>query len=339
MNPMENFTGIVKYNNSMVLNSRYFNDYLRQTPEAGVAAFFDLMHAKNSLVATNNPTIKKIYKFLDLLNPKVDARNEVTALSPMEQVTWRFFDADLVKQFIAEPLNPELLNALGEQVLLVAAANGCNPFTEEPYEPFELALFVADKLDYYTHDTMLATLRSIMLGKDSLDDIPLLMTIVSETTTNYLKVPPPEYSWAEAFVWAVILHTIWFYFVALQTKDQELLIKFFFYQSIVAGVPVRERLLEMFSGDAAGDANQKWVYSLLSQSLEFVPTTTNANQLRSFSFVWVASAGELAGSAVSALAEDEQARKLYANQEGRDIYSAWMREMFHTVHLLQMGKL
>lgn len=315
-----------------------FNEFFRQPRGVADQAIRDLWQVKSSMLSQNIPAIPKMYKYIEALYKKISERPSDNPFASVESAAIGFLDAEVVKAFIADPTDKAARDELSDQLFIVSSAIGCNDMID-PYTSSELALFVAQQLDYYTNEEMLATIWLAILGYNTLDVLPMIITIMNEQAINFGGQKPDLYTWHESLVWGMFLHLVWFYLPALQTKDQELLLKHYFYQAVVAGVPVRRNLSQMFSMGEAKEANQRWCFEVLSHSQEMVIVDTNGTQFKPMVQIWAEFAGSHLGAAYTALAEDEFARNVYGSQEGREAYIVWLRETVHTVYLLKQGTL
>ena len=97
-----------------------------------------------------------------------------------------------------------------------------------------------------------------------------------------------------------------------------------------------ERLQEILSYSEAGPALEARRLSVaLDTSQELLPMTTDWTQFRGLSFVVHAAEAAALQERGEALSADTYIRSLYQDQEARDIYGRWLREVLSIAHRLK----
>ncbi len=300
----------------------------------------EVVLALNELVAAEDrlelftPNSKGIYGVAENLSKQLQNTSN-GLLVKIDKVLISLISVDLIKSFIANPSDQELLNSLSSQIFLVSAAtDNLSPDLKEikPYNDEEISLILAGKLPYYDDILFVYTLRQIITGAASTSYVGKLLNSLPAATKED-DYEGAQFYWLEVLVSSLIIQMAWAYFRDLSISDHKFLLQNYFYQSVVVGVPVRDRLLMAYNGLNAQELDKEFdgLIRTLDYNGEFIPTTSEAvsgvkvqeavHQV--FALVYEAD--------IKTFAQEKFIADFYQNEPNTQAVQNWLRELLRLV--------
>lgn len=294
----------------------------------------------NELVAAKDrlelftPNSKGIFGVAETLSKQLQNTSN-GILIKIDKALISLISVDLVKSFIANPSDQEILTSLSSQIFLVAAAtDNLSPQLKEikPYNDEEINLILAGKLPYYDDILFVYSLRQMITGATSSDYIGKLLNSLPSAPKED-EYETVEFYWLEVLISSLILQLAWAYFVDLSISDRKFLLQNYFYQSLVIGVPLRDRLLIAYNGSNAQELDTEFdgIIHILDYSGEFVPTTSEAvfgvkvpeviHQV--FALVYEAQ--------IKTFAQEKFITDFYEGEKNIQVMQNWLREFLRLV--------
>lgn len=242
--------------------------------------------ALNELVASQErlelftPNSKGIFALAATLSKQLQDTANPNLLTKIDRNLIGMISIDLIKSFIANPSDQEILVSLSSELFLIAAAsdNLSSALKEiKPYDDEEIVLILDGKLSYYDDILFVYTLRQIMTGALSTANVSLLLNSLP-TAPKEEDYENLEFYWTEVLISGLILQLAWAYFGELSAIDRKFLLQNYFYHSLVVGVPVKDRLLMAYQSldVPARDKEFDALVRLMDYNNEMIPTTVEA---------------------------------------------------------------
>lgn len=239
----------------------------------------------------------------------------------------KYLEKDLAVNYSHDLRNPELKQELNRQILLVYLALG-NPLAAEIYSPNEIEGIADGRKTDYVDSLLVRTLGKILSGEVYIDDYvyPLLAFL----NVQGGKEAREKMDWKGAFIFALILHTLWNHYEKLSVEVQSTLLQNYVYLGVVAGVPVAEILgayLDKITGAVERQDEEDFVLGGLQLNKEEIPLSVNYDKWLGLKEVITKLMSRLQAKNFDALAQEEFYQELYKDVKGRDIYIHWLREV------------
>lgn len=282
-------------------------------------------------------TLKPAYRYVqNYLSDSAVVLGRTMTGAPEQAVTelpLRFVDADLVDLLFssAEP-DGEAVGRLG----FVAAALGADPrVTHYEIDEFQ-DLLAGTAPDLYHDHAFLLTLRAAAAGTGAEYGAALLHTLPIVTTEDSLRT---EFSWDEALLFALSLHTVWRYFPVASEREQQFLLQNYFYHGLAAGVPVRMWLVQSLAAVENPAVRMGNYLQALLGSTEMVPTAFDVSAAQTVSSLLRAYLTALSTDSIPTLAQEKFMANFYRIGESREAYRSWLREMLNIATRLKSGEI
>lgn len=306
------------------------------------AAFVRLLKAQKTLEARGIAAVPKIYERVARLarTLAIEASGNLRLHIAHESIRW--IDPTLIDAFIALPENQDWRDAISMELAFAGTLAGDNPkpsFT--PYTPEEFGTILLGSTFYFDDIVFLRTLRWILDGVGNDEYSVLVATAFPALAEEFVDVEK-EYEWDDAFVFGAMLQTVWKAFPFLGDEIQRRMLENYFYLAIVAGVPVRQYLAEMFQVNAPGfdrGAFAKHVTEAMNNNRETVPTTTGVEEGRPFADILKEFLAKVYTDNIGTLAEVQFVDGFYQSQPHRDMFAGWLREALSIVLHARKGDL
>lgn len=311
------------------------NPFFAQSWSEVEAAWRELFVAKERLLGSSIPAVAKMYQYIDPLYQRVITHDVTDPLWPAEQQMLKMVQTALIRQFVEGPDDKDIRDALSLQLVTVHTALGLRNDLE-PYAPQELLSVFYGNATYYSDLTLVHTLRQALQGTRLQAVVAILLTQLTQAIDDDTLIS----DWTGALLHAFILHVVWRYFPHLQPADQDMLLANYFYDAIVCGVPVRERMQVAIyaEGSKTAEAYEHFAMALFKNQ-EMIPVDTIANETRPLKSILVEFVGEVRGELGKGFKLEEFIATTYQNQVGRDIYMAWLRETLNVAALVRRKEL
>lgn len=318
---------------ALKLGAQKLYTFYSQPQNEVVLALNELVAAKDRLELFT-PNSKGIYGVAESLSKQLQNTSNGLIVK-IDKVLISLISADLIKSFIANPSDQELLNSLSSQIFLVSAAtDNLSPDLKEikPYNDEEISLILAGKLPYYDDILFVYTLRQIITGASSTSYVGKLLNSLP-TAPKEDDYESAQFYWLEVLVSSLIIQMAWAYFRDLSISDHKFLLQNYFYQSVVVGVPVRDRLLMAYNGLNAQELDKEFdgLIRTLDYNGEFIPTTSEAvsgvkvpeavHQV--FALVYEAD--------IKTFAQEKFIADFYQNEPNTQAMQNWLRELLRLV--------
>lgn len=246
----------------------------------------EVMLALNEMVAAKDrlglftPNSKGLYETAVVFSKQLQNVGSAGVLAKIGKSLVSMISVDLIKSFISNPSDPEILESLSSQIFLIAAATDNLPSALKelkPYDDEEIELILKGGLGYYDDILFVYTLRQMITGVISSTQVSKLL--------NSLPPAPKEeeyenndFFWLDVLISSLILQVAWTYFADLSDVDRKFLLQNYLYHSLVVGVPVKDRLLIAYNGLKVEQIDKDFdgFVRMLDYNVEFIPTSAEA---------------------------------------------------------------
>lgn len=188
-------------------------------------------------------------------------------------------------------------------------------------------------------------LRFVFTLRDAYDsdegrDVILFLTQDMLSDTANLPVKPEQHTWDQAIIRTIYLLLVFHRFDAREDEKQQDLLKYFFYQAIVAGVSVREILSSvLYNTQNPVDVVEisEFFYVGLSQNIESVIINTDTGDTRSFQDI--VSELKLDNTTTGTENISLYVKKLYSGQKYSNQFVVWLSEALSIILAIEDGTL
>ena len=286
-------------------------------------------------IRVKGPIMERLYRYVFAIYEEALRQPPSDSLVIAHRELIRFLDADLLTDFLKNPDDKPTRDILSSQLALIGVAT--TPVSNvEPYDTVELQKAIKGESGIYNDIALLSTLHRVLHGNDE-----ALQSYYSLLFGLLPAIRPDDlfqnYSWEEAFMYAVLLQAVWSGFPGLTPERQQFLLQNYYYQAIVVGVPVRSYLQAFITGNPkAKPVDQMMLLErLLDANREAVPTKTAGAESKLFVDVLREYMAALYGGEVSTLAQEKTVEDFYRGQSNAEVYTGWLRESLNIIYHLQ----
>ncbi len=298
-----------------------------------VLALNELVAAKERLEIFT-PNSKGIFDAATILSKQLQ-NTDPNILVKIDKVLISLISVDLIKNFIANPSDQDLLVSLSSQILLVSAAtDNLSAGLKEikPYSDEEMDLVLQGKLPYYDDILFVYTLRQMISGAIVSEYVGKLLGSLS-TAPKEDDYESAEFYWLEVLISGLILQLAWANFADLSISDRKFLLQNYFYQSLVMGVPVRDRVLLAFNGMNPEDLNKEFdsLIRALDYNLEFIPATAEAAFGVKVSETVHQALALIYEEEIKTFAQEKFITSFYKDETNNDAMRQWLRELLRLI--------
>lgn len=322
----------------LALGQNNLYDYRLQSLNDVQQMLTTLLDAKEKMLAQNIPVIAKMYGYLEAIDKTANEQTVNKPLLALYQAAISFLDKDLMEIFLNDPTDKTMRDALSLELLHVSASTGNLPLAKA-YTPEELQEIIKGRGEAFYDDVIfVSTLRQLFESNVSGSLFSALLKTLPASVTD----PDNQrmYYWDDAFILAVMLHTIWRHFFLLSATDQQFLLQNYFYQSIVVGVPIRFALSEALKR-AKAKGEQEKTLRLFRESIltgkENIPQNTMLRQGKLVGDVVKEFINKSATEQINTLVQEKYISDMYRGQEDNTFFALWMRELLSIVSQLKSG--
>lgn len=304
-------------------------------------ALADLALEKKRETKIGEIILEKNYTYLAALRQAAEREGEGELLAAVNRELIGFLQPVLAKRFLAKPASLEERNNVTFQLIMLAAATGnLGNFNAAPYSPEELSGITAGAGTYYDDLTFVHTIGRILAGNEQASYARIIVSTlpVSDQPAGLAK----NYYWDDAFIFALLLQAAWQSFIFLTADQQQILLQNYFYLSIVAGVPVRAWLTELFLARAEGVDYQRLseiFFRMVEYGKELVPIDTETMAAKPLAEILKAYLAIVYHEEITTLAQEKFIADIYDGQPFGRRYSEWLREALSVARLLKKGEL
>ena len=288
------------------------------------SALTNLVRAEKDLIQKQVPIIEKLFRYIYPLYDVVTAGANNPFWSTQSGML-KFLDTELLKKFLADPLDKSLRDKLSEQLMLLCVALG-NQTDIVPYDQEDLKEIVAGKSSSYNDMVFVHTLALLLIKTVDKEKIDVLCGLLKAEGGQELQIP---IEWPPTFILSLVLQVLWRNIEILDWPQKDLLIKNYLHLSLVAGVPVRE-IVEKYVNTGTSLENKEKVdlfFNDLLNSQEDMPLDNRCEEWRNVSDVIKNYMAQLDGGAASGFTQEQFISGFYQNQIGKEVLRSWLREL------------
>lgn len=316
------------------LGAKNLFGFREQTWEEVLSALEKLAGQKSVLLKQNIPGVEKMYNYIDPIYDLARFDNKDEMIDRLDKNSISYLSVPLIKEFLINPNNQEVRDALSIQLGFVAAAtNNLGEFTPMPYAAEEIKDALQGTLPYYSDLTFIHTLRQQITDKLYSEDLP---TVLLNTFPSVADKEGKEeiLFWDNHFINALMLAVIWMGFPLLETSNQKFLIQNYLYYSIVAGVPVRSFLKQILLAVAEADDEESHIGIVMffTKTFEFneesVPLDVLGEETMKLTDIFHNYLAAVYEEKVNTLAQEKFLMEFYKGEAKGGSYRRWLREIF-----------
>lgn len=269
-----------------------------------------------------NEGFREIYDVAEVLKKKL---NEPTGYKAMfDSGTIALINEDLLKAYISNPSDKELLSVLASQILMVASASDTAEMMKniKPYDEEDMQLILQGKFEFYDDGVFVYSLRKM------LDETNVSAQLISKLLNSLPPAPKEEeyadekHFWLDCLIKKMMLQLVWKNFDVLSTSDQKFLIQNYFYISMVMGIPVNELLQKI--DDQEVYAN---ILKLLEYNYEIIPLSAEG----SFGIGLIETMHEFNSISyqekINTFAKEKFIKSFYEGEEKTEAMQNWLRQL------------
>jgi len=275
---------------------------------------------------------KKLLFYCKAIFEQVKNYNK-TDLENLELDVIKYLNSNLLQNFIDHPDDKNNVDSFAKQIFFIYSALG-NTLPVEVYSKLEMQEIIEGEYVLYDDNTFVYSLNKIFNDQDKFGEYQTLLEkyFFREKPEN-LKY---EMEWEDALIYSLFILFFWKNFSFATKEMQETLLKNYFYTAIVCGVPVKSILERFLSVGTVEELNERrqMFFDALQESREEVPLDANFTEWKKLIEVIKAFSVRIKG-ANSGFEQEEFLKTFYNNQEGRDIYRSWLREVLNIVFSLE----
>ncbi|MCX6780180.1 MAG: hypothetical protein NT034_03305 [Candidatus Magasanikbacteria bacterium] len=316
------------------LGPQKIQTFFSQPIESVVLALNELVSGKDRLELFT-PNSKGMFEVASVLARQEKNFGQLSLLGKIDRSLVSLISVDLIKDFISNPSDKELLESLSSQIFLIAAATDNLPASLKeikPYDDDEMGLVLEGRLSYYDDILFVFTLRQIITSATSSSHIFKLL--------NSLPAAPSEeefeenkFYWLDALIGSLILQAAWAYFLDLSTNDRRFLLQNYLYHSMVVGVPVEDRFKNAYQDLEGQEYNLECdgVIKLLDYNLELIPHTAQAVSGAKVSEVIHEFLPLVFEEKIQTFAQEKFITDFYQNEKDTQFMQGWLRDLLHLV--------
>lgn len=324
------------------LGAQKIYTFYSQPLDQVILALDELVAAKDRLEPLT-PNSKGLYETAATISKQLKSVVNASVLDKIDRSLVGLLSIDLIKRFVADPSNQEILTNLSSQIFLIAAATDNLPSKlkeVKPYDDDEVGLILEGKLSYYDDILFVHTLRQMITGAVSTVHVSKLL--------NSLPTAPKEeeyeditYFWLEILISGLILQLAWAYFAELSSFDRKFLLQNYFYQSLVVGVPVKDRLLMAYKNldIKTRDKELDAILKILDYNNEFIPLTVEAAVGVKVLEVIHRIFGAIHEEKIKTFAQEKFIGEFYQGEANVAAMQVWLRELLSLVISLRQHTL
>ena len=272
---------------------------------------------------------QKFAIYVDFLTARIEAPREDGPQWPIDMACINILDVDIISEFARNPRDAGVRDVLFFQLELVAGTTVYGEISET-YTPEQISKILTGEMREYNPVWFAYTLRQAIIGYD--------VHKYREVIWPYIEleqvISRREYSWEEAFYFSLMLQNAWYFFGVLPEEQQVFLLSFYFYRSIVVGVPVKEYLSNSLY-ESAGIFDLLFFHALytgaLDQNIEAMTTSIISNTTKPLNEVMNGYVSRVGEDILDGFKQNEFIQGLYEGQKGRDAYVSWLQEVFFII--------
>lgn len=310
--------------------------YFRHSRDSVKQALLSLRDIDRSLFE-DSEMAQKFGTYVDFLTARIEAPREEGPQWPIDMACISIIDVDIISEFTRNPRDTDVRDVLFFQLELVAGTTVYGEISET-YTPEQISKILTGEMKDYNPVWFAYTLRQAIIGYD--------VHKYREVIWPYIEleqvISRREYSWEEAFYFSLMLQNAWCFFPVLTEEQQVFLLSFYFYRSIVAGVPVKEYLSNSLY-ESAGIFDLLFFHALytgaLDQNVEAVTTDIMTDVTKPLNDIVNNYINRVGEDILDGFKQNEFVQALYEGQKGRDPFVSWIQESFFIILHLKRGNL
>ncbi len=311
--------------------------YIFQTWEQTREAILELQKNKGQIIKSLGEPAKKMFTYFSAVYYLANKNSTDGFYAKLNQQIINLLDLADVEALIDNPNSQEALANLSIQLVFInAGLNNLENIT--PYDKEELTNIVSGTFKHYEDIVLVYTLRQALDNQDTGQVAKIILPwLYSERADN----SPKEYDWPEVFIYALTLDVVWQAFQFLSEREQEFLLQSYYYQAIVCDVPLREIFRHIFTNiiltTVSKDKQAKMFVKAFEKNDEMIVINFTTQETKQFNILlnnFYALAGSNLGGGFS---QEKYINEIFANQSGRAIYSAWLREALNIIVHIKKG--
>lgn len=323
-----------------MLGQHRLYDFRLQTEKDWSDALAALVQNQPALGNMGVPIFEKMYKYINAIaGAYTNPPTHIPKLA-LQNTVLSFLDKETIREFLEDPIDQEIRDALSIQLIMMASALHVSPIEIHSYTNEELDLILKGE-GLYDDGFFALTVHDIISDDLELDDPAKLVRTLLPLKDQEDR--DRQFFWNDAFMFSLMMHGVWKTFPNLNDNDQQFLLQNYFYQGIVCGAPVRFSLQEAAMQQNAGGKGQAAIANylrVLSENKEFIPLNTDNFQGKKLSILVPEFLGKVAGGEeIGTIAQERYINSYYRDQVNRDAYSAWLREALSIILRLRNGNI
>lgn len=316
------------------LGAQKIHSFFSQPVDQVILALNELASNKDRLELFT-PNSKGMYEVAAALAAQGKDFGQVGLLGKIDRSLISSISISLIKGFIANPGDKDLLESLSSQIFIIAAATDNLPGALQeikPYDDEEMGMILEGRLSYYDDILFVYTLRQIVTGAISSSYIfKFLNSLPSAPTAE--EYEENKYFWLDALIESMILQAAWAYYLDMSAVDRKFLLQNYLYHSLVVGVPVEDRIRATLQDLDAQEFNKECdsIIKLLDYSLEFVPHTAEAVSGVKISEIIHEFLPLIYQEKIQTFAQEKFITDFYQNEKNSAPLQGWLRDLLRLV--------
>lgn len=302
-----------------------------------------LFENKAKLLALGDAVIGKMFEYVDPMYEAMKIYKEDNIFDIIDMSSCAFLSAGLIKEFVKDPANTVIRDRLSVQLSLVGAStlNFSKPDLL-PYTYEEIIRIVVDgDKKIYNDFTFLYSLRTYLEINEPDDRIAAIFSSLDKIDSDDEGFT--LFYWNEALSFSLSLQLVWRNFYLFDFKQQEFILKNYFYLAVVSGVPVDywlKMILSIDDVDVDGRNNNNLFLKSAEVSSENLPINTvtlDSKKLIEVFSEYVAQVyGDVGG--IRTLVQEKFIRGIYGGQLEEKKFSFWLRNLLQIYYSLRSGE-
>ncbi|MFH1789819.1 MAG: hypothetical protein ABH832_02005 [bacterium] len=321
-------------------------DYCKRNWNDTVESVSLLYEEKDAMLAKNIELIEEIYSALEPIYEQVaylEVSKQKTAQDETDKQIIKMLSHYIVYWFLLSPESEDIRKALLLELRMISAGIGLFKGGKnfKPYTLIEFKEIINGEGLFYNDAFFANTLNHIM--KMDQNDEYISALIASLPASSYeIKDCDKLYTWEEAFLLVLIAHTCWNAFPKMPPREQQILLKNFFYHGIVMGIPIREYLsacLRVEPTYQRFEATANFISRALADSNEFILIDLTKKNSERFNSLIEKYSSVVYGENIDLIAQEQFISEIYKGQEEKEIYLSWLREALSIILLLRKKEL
>lgn len=316
------------------LGAQKIYTFFSQPLDQVVLALDELVAAKDR-VGILTPNSTGLYEAAAVISKQLKSLSTTGIVNKMDRSLFGLISVDLIKRFLSDPSHQEIFNSLSSQIFLVAAATDNLPpelKQVKPYNDDEMNLILEGKLPYYDDILFVYSLRQIITGATTTSYVSKLLNSLPAATKEE-DYENAAFFWLDVLIDSLILQLAWAHLTELSGTDRKFLLQNYFYESLVVGVPVKERLLMAYKDIdiKTRDKELESLFKMLDYNYEFIPTTVEAVFGIKVPEVIRQILGAIFEEKIKTFAQEKFIEDFYEGEVGVEAMKNWMRELLSLV--------